>query len=138
MMGWTAQQKGATNLQPEYTQSHQVRVASSKVAVHKTDFQLLSYSGWDLDELVAAMDSSEFIKDLFIGSSVISLYDILAEYFETFIHKEDERIDENTLKFVLDTLADLQKEVKEENTLMLDNAKMLLNDKQIILDKFIE
>ena len=104
----------ATNLQPEYTQSHQVRVASGKVAVHKTNFQLLSYSSWDLDELVAAMDSSELIKDLFIGSSMISLYNILAEYFETFIHKEDERIDENTLKFVLDTLADLQKEVKEK------------------------
>ena len=131
--GWTAQQKGATNLQPEYTQSCQVCVASSKVAVHKTDFQLLSYSGWDLNELVAAMDSSEFI-----GSSMISLYDILAEYFETFIHKEDERINEKTLKFVLDTLVDLQKEVKEENTLMLDNAKMLLNNKQIILDKLIE
>ena len=59
--GWTEQQKGATNLQPEYTQSHQVHVASGQVAVHKTDFQQLSYSGWDLDELVAAMDSSEFI-----------------------------------------------------------------------------
>ena len=136
--GWTVQQKGATNLQPEYTQSCQVRVASGKVAVHKTYFQLLSYSGWDLDELVAAMDSSEVIKDLFIGSSMISLYDKFAEYFETFIHKEDERIDENTLKFVRDTLADLQKEVKEENTLMSDNAKMLLNDKQIIFDKLIE
>ena len=65
---------------------------------------------------------------------MILLYDILAEYFETFIHKEDERIEGNTLKFVLDTLADLQKEVKEENTLMLDKAKMLLNNKQIILD----
>ena len=84
------------------------------------------------------MDSSEFIKHLFIGSSMISLYDILAEYFETFIHKEDERIEENTLKFVLDTLADLQKEVKEENTLMLDNAKMLLTNKNIILIKLIE
>ena len=69
---------------------------------------------------------------------MISLYDILAEYFETSIHKEDASIQENTLKFVLDTLADLQKEVKEENTLMLDNAKMLLNDKQIILNKLIE
>ena len=136
--GWTVQQKGATNLQPEYTQSHQVCVASGQVAVHKTNFQPLSYSSWDLDELVAAMDSSEFIKDLFIGSSMISLYDILAEYFETFIHKEDERIEENTLKFVLDTLADLQKEVKEENTLMLDNAKMLLTNKNIILIKLIE
>ena len=69
---------------------------------------------------------------------MISLYNILAEYFETFIHKEDDRIQENTLKFVLDTLADLQKEVKEEDTLMLDNAKMLLNNKQIICDKLIE
>ena len=136
--GWTLAQKGETKLQPEYTQSCQVCVASGQVAVHKTNFKLLSYSSWDLDELVAAMDSSEFIKDLFIGSSMISLYDILAEYFETFIHKEDERIEENTLKFVLDTLADLQKEVKEENTLMLDNAKMLLNNKQIILNKLIE
>ena len=136
--GWTLQQKGETKLQPEYTQSCQVRVASGQVAVHKTNFKLLSYSGWDLDELVAAMDSSEFIKDLFIGSSMISLYNILAEYFETFIHKEDASIPEDTLKFVLDTLADLQKEVKEENTLMLDNAKMLLNDKQIILNKLIE
>ena len=136
--GWTVQQKGATNLQPEYTQSCQVHVASGQVAVHNTDFQPLSYSSWDLDELVAAMDSSEFIKEMFIGSSMISLYDILAEYFETFIHKEDDRVEESTLKFVLDTLADLQKEVKEENTLMLDNAKMLLNDKQIILDKLIE
>ena len=133
--GWTLQQKGETKLQP---QSCQVYVASGQVAVHKTDFKLLSYSGWDLDELVAAMDSSEFIKDLFIGSSMISLYDILAEYFETFIHKEDASIPEDTLKFVLDTLADLQKEVKEENTLMLDNAKMLLSNKQIILNKLIE
>ena len=61
--GWTVQQKGATKLQPEYTKSHQVHVASGQVAVHKTNFQLLSYSGWDLDELVAAMDSSEFIKE---------------------------------------------------------------------------
>ena len=67
---------------------------------------------------------------------MISLYDILAEYL-TFIHKEDANIPEDTLKFVLDTLADLQKKVKEENTLMLNNAKMLLNDKQIILDKLI-
>ena len=136
--GWTAQQKGATNLQLEYTQSHQVCVASGQVAVHKINFQPLSYSGWDLDELVAAMDSSEFIKEMFIGSSMILLYDILVEHFETFIHKEDDRIEGNTLKFVLDTLADLQKEVKEENTLMLDHAKMLLNDKQIILNKLIE
>ena len=137
--GWTEQQKGATNLQPEYTQSHQVCVASGHIAVHKTDFQQLSYSSWDLDELVAAMDSSEFIKEMFIRSSMISLYDILAEYFETFIHKEDnDRIEGNTVEFVLDTLAALQKKVREENTLMLDNAKMLLNDKQIILDKLIE
>ena len=112
--GWTAQQKGATNLQPEYTQSHQVHVASGQVAVHKTDFQPLSYSSWDLDELVAAMDSSQLIKEMFIGSSMILLYDILAEYFETVIHKEDDTIEENTLKFVLDTLADLQKEVKKK------------------------
>ena len=70
---------------------------------------------------------------------MISLYDILAEYFETFIHKEDhDRIEGNTVKFVLDTLAALQKKVKEENTLMLDNAKMLLNNKQSILNKLIE
>ena len=69
---------------------------------------------------------------------MILLYDISPEYFETFIHKEDERIEENTLKFVLDTLADLQKEVKEENTLMLHNAKMLLTNKHIILIKLIE
>ena len=62
--GWTVQQKGATNLQLEYTQSHQVCVASGQVAVHKTNFQQLSYSSWDLDELVAAMDSSEFIKEI--------------------------------------------------------------------------
>ena len=137
--GWTEEQKGATNLQPEFTQSGQVRVASSQVAVHKTNFQQFLYSGWDLDELVAAMDSSEFIKEMFIRSSMISLYDILAEYFETFIHKEDhDRIEGNTVEFVLDTLAALQKKVKEENTLMLDNAKMLLNNKQIILDKLIE
>ena len=35
-------------------------------------------------------------------------------------------------------MADLQKEVTEENTLMLDKAKMLLNNKQIILIKLIE
>ena len=75
---------------------------------------------------------------MFIGSSMISLYNILAEYFETFIHKEDESIEENTLKFVLDTLADLQKEVKEENTLMLGNAKMLLTNKNIILIELFE
>ena len=35
-----------------------------------------------------------------------SLYDILAEYFETFIHKEEHDIKEgNTVKFVLDTSA---------------------------------
>ena len=137
--GWTGQQKGVTNLQPEYTQSRQVCVASGQVAVHKTDFQQLSYSSWDLHELVAAMDSSEFIKEMFIRSSMILLYDILAEYFETFIHKEDNnRIEGNTVEFVLDTLAALQKKVREENTLMLDNAKMLLNNKQIILDKLIK
>ena len=85
------------------------------------------------------MDSSEFIKEMFIRSLMISLYNILAEYFESFIHKEDhDRIEGNTVKFVLDTLAALQKKVKEENTLMLDNAKMLLNNKQTILNKFIE
>ena len=101
--GWTSEQKGETKLQPEYTQSHQVHVASGQDAVDKTNLKLLSYSSWDQDELVTAMDSSEFIKDLFIGSSMISLYDILAEYFETFIHKGDADIPEDTLKFVLDT-----------------------------------
>ena len=136
--GWTSAQKVETKLQPEYTQSCQVCVPSGKTAVNRIDFKLLSYSGWDLDELVKAMDSSKFIKDLFIGSSMISLYNILAEYFETFIHNEDANIPQDTLKFVLDTLANLQKKVKEENRLMLDNAKKLLNDKTILLNKLIE
>ena len=120
-----------------YTQSHQVCVASSKVGTGKTHFKQLSYASWDLDEFVKAMDSSKFIKDMFIASSMISFYDILVEYFETFIHQRDDNIPQDKLDFVLDTLATLEKRDKEEKLLSLDYAKMLLEKNEILLNKLI-
>ena len=67
-----------TTHQPAYTQSCQVCVVSGKVGISRTNFKQISYASWDLVELVKAMDSSKFIKDLFIASSMISFYDILA------------------------------------------------------------
>ena len=128
--GWTLGHTSDATLQPAYTQSHQVCVASSKVGTGKTNFKQLSYASWDLDELVKAMDSSKFIKDMFIASSMISFYDILAEYFEMFIHQKDDNVPQDKLDFVLNTLATLQKKDKEEKLLSLDYAKMLLQKKR--------
>ena len=65
--GWTLGHTSDAKLQPSFTQSCQVHVASSKVAVSRTNFNNISYAGWDLAELVKAMDSSKFIKDLFFA-----------------------------------------------------------------------
>ena len=125
--GWTAQKKGETKLQPEYTQSCQVCVASSKVAVYKTNFKLFWLeSGWvggSNGQLRVHKRSVHWI-----------INDIIVQHIGRVlwnIHSQGRC--QHTRKYIeilLETWADLQKEVKEENTLMLDNTKMLLNDKQ--------
>ena len=135
--GWTSGDTSDTIHQPAYTQSHQVYVASGKVGTSRTNFKQISYASWDLVELVKAIDNSMFIKDLFIASSMISFYDILAEYFETFIHQEDDNIPQAKLDFVLATLATLQKKDKEENVVNIDYAKMLLERREILVNKLI-
>ena len=134
--GWTLGHTSDATLQPSFTQSCQVHVASGKVAVSRTNFNNISYASWDLAELVKAMDSSKFIKDLFFASSMISFYDILAEYFKTFIHQKDDNIPQDKLDFILDTLATLQKKDKEENVLALDYCRVLLK-REILLKKLI-
>ena len=66
--GLTLGDTSDTTHQPAYTKSYQLHVASGKVGISRTNFKQISYASWDLLELVKAMDSSKFIKDLFIAS----------------------------------------------------------------------